>query len=298
MKKLISALLAFALSGPSASAIAQNASAAAIRAEPALWVVKDTDTTLYLFGTIHLMKPEIQWFEGKVKAAYDASDELVFEIADVDPVSARTLVARLAIDPDGPPLLSKLPAKTETALRKVLAELNIPPASFDQYEPWYVATLLGLIPLQKHGLSTESGVEKILEAAAKRDGKKIVALETIEQQLGYFDTLPEPLQIVFLEETMKALPDYDRLVDTMIAAWSDGKSEVLAGSISKAMRKTPAIRQRLLGDRNLRWADWIAKRMEQPGTVFLAVGAGHLAGKDSVQRKLKPHKLKAIRTPS
>lgn len=298
LKKHLSALFAATLLASGGQAAEPIKQAATVNADPALWVIKDADTTIYLFGTVHLMKPEVQWFDGGVKAAYDASSEIVFELVEPDPATMQGLITTMAIDRDGPPLTQKLSPKTAVAYKKAMESLNVPYASFEQFEPWFVSTLLGIMPLQKYGFSTDSGVEKVLGAAAKRDRKKVIGLETPEQQLGFFDTLPEPQQIKFLEQMIKDLPNYGKLINGMVDNWSAGKSEKLGSTLNKSMKKSPELNKILLNDRNARWSEWIAKRMEQPGTVFIGVGAGHLAGKDSVQAKLKSRQLIAVRIPS
>lgn len=298
MRRFMRAFIATSLLAGTAQATEPTKSPATVNADPALWVVKDADTTIYLFGTIHLMKPEFVWFDGGVKAAYDASSEVVIEMMEPTPEAAQKSMMEKAIDKDGPPLSQKLTPKTVAAYKKAMENLNLPVGAFEQFEPWAVSTLLGVIPLTKYGFSPDSGVEKVLTAAAKRDGKKMGQLETMDEQLGFFDNLPEPLQIKLLEQTIKDLPGYGKLINTMLNNWAAGKPEVVGREINKSMKKSPEVHNVLLRDRNARWVNWIEKRLEAPGTTFLAVGAGHLAGKDSVQGMLEAKKIKAVRIPS
>ena len=267
----------------------------ALIAKPALWKVSDKDTTIYLFGTIHLLKPGTRWFEGKIKTAFDASDELVIEMVEPTPGEAQRIVLKHAIDPDGPPLSQKLTptdaAKYEAALRAV----DIDPAGLESFEPWFASTLIAMAPMQKLGYNPASGAEKTLTAQAKASGKTIGALETMDQQIGFFDTLPEALQIKFLNSAVSELADAPKVTAAMIDSWAKGKPDKLAAVMNDGMDAQTEIKKVLLTDRNRRWADWVAKRLDKPGTVFLAVGAGHLAGKESVQAVLKTKRLKAVR---
>jgi uncharacterized protein len=307
MRKFMKGLLAATLLGP-APVLAQTpdptpaplpaAAPATIQADPALWVVKDKDTTIYLFGTVHVLKPNVHWFDDGVKAAYDASSEVVFEIVQPDPQVAQGTVMQKAVDPDGPPLSKKLTGDAAGAYEKALATVGISTAALDHFEPWFVATALSLMSVQKAGFAADSGVEQQLGAAAKRDGKKVGELETFEQQLNYFDSMPEPQQIAFLNSTISELPNAATMLDSMVASWAKGDPEALAKQINESVSITPELAKMLLTDRNARWADWIANRMKQPGTIFIAVGAGHLAGKDSVQDFLKARKIEAKRIPS
>jgi len=264
-------------------------------AKPALWKVADTDTTIYLFGTIHLLKPGTRWFEAQIKTAFDASDELVLEMIQPAEAESVKIVMSRAIDPDGPPLSQKLTPKDAAKFRAALKAVDIDPDGLEPFEPWFASTLVAMAPMQKLGYEPESGAERSLTAAAKAASKKIGALESMEEQIGFFDTLSEDQQIKFLNAAVSEMPKAGKVVKSMIGSWAKGKPDKLAAVMNGGMNTMPEIKRVLLTDRNQRWADWIAKRMKQPGTVFLAVGAGHLAGKESVQAMLKANRLDATR---
>lgn len=278
--------------GVSAPALAQ---AATVDADPALWVVKDQDTTVYLFGTVHVLKPGLGWFDEDVKKAYDRSGEVVIEMISPEPAAMQAAVMAKAVDADGPALTRKLTAEQAAAYTKALTGLGLQPAGLDQFEPWFAAMTLAVLPLQKFGYNPESGVEKVLSAAAKADGKPVGQLETFDEQIGFFDTLPEAQQIAFLNATVEMLPEFETQMGDMVALWAKGDADGLGKLMTEAMRETPEIAKILLADRNARWAEWIDTRLDKPGTVFVAVGAGHLAGGDSVQAMLAKKGLKAER---
>lgn len=264
-------------------------------AKPALWKVSDADTTIYLFGTIHLLKPGTHWFDGKIKTAFDASDELVLEMLPPNEAEAQKIVISRAIDPDGPPLSKKLTPKDAAKFRAALKSLDIDPEEVEFFEPWFASTLIAMAPMEKLGYGPESGAESRLTAEAKATSKKIGALESMGEQIGFFDTLPEDLQIKFLNSAVSEMPQAKKVASIMVGSWAKGKPDKLAAVLNDGMNSMPEIKKVLLTDRNQRWANWIAKRMEQPGTVFVAVGAGHLAGKESVQAMLKANHLEAVR---
>ncbi len=298
MRKMIKTLLAVTLLSSTLRAAEPAPQPTPVQADPALWVVKDADTTIYLFGTVHLLKPGITWFDGGVKAAYDASSEIVLEMVEPDPQVAQSLVMAKAIDPDGPALSAKLNQADSAAYAKVLAELGVPVAALEKMEPWFASTVLSMISIQKAGYSGDSGVEKQIATAAKKDGKKVGELESMEFQLGLFDTMPEPMQIAFLNATVAELPKSAEMLDMMVASWVKGDPDALAELLNKSLMMTPELTKTLLTDRNANWADWIEKRLEQPGTIMIAVGAGHLAGANSVQEMLKAKKIAVLRIPS
>lgn len=264
-------------------------------ADPALWVIKDADTTIYLFGTVHVLKPGLGWFDEGVKAAFDKSDELVLEMIEPDAATMQGLIMKTALNPKGPTLTEKLPADKREAYAKAMTDVGVPAAALDRFDPWFAAVTLSIAGLPKLGYDPESGAERILGVAAKAANKQVIGLETAEQQLGYFDALPEPLQVKFLVSTVDDYPRMATELDKMIASWSAGDPEALGKTMNEELADTPELSKVLLADRNTRWAEWIEQRLQKPGTVFVAVGAGHLAGAESVQAQLAKHKLTAAR---
>ncbi|KRC81047.1 polysaccharide biosynthesis protein GumN [Sphingomonas sp. Root241] len=264
-------------------------------ADPALWVVKDADTTIYLFGTVHVLKPGLGWFDEGVKAAFDKSDELVLEMVEPDAATMQGLIMKTALNPEGPTLTEKLPADKREAYAKAMTDVGVPAAALDRFDPWFAAVTLSIAGLPKLGYDPESGAERTLTTAAKAANKQVIGLETAEQQLGYFDNLPEPLQVKFLVSTVEDYPRMATELDKMIASWSAGDPETLGKTMNEELADTPELAKVLLADRNARWADWIEQRLQKPGTVFVAVGAGHLAGAESVQAQLAKHKLTVTR---
>lgn len=301
MKKFLAALAATTLLG--GSAIAQTTAPAPapspkLMADPALWVVKDKDTTIYLLGTVHVLKPGTIWLDGGVKKAYDASSEIVLELIQPEAAVAQAAIGKYAIDPDGPPLTQKLSPELRAKYEAVAKDLGLPVAAFEKFTPWFASTILSLTAIGKVGYNPESGVERQITDAAKRDAKKLGALETLEEQLGFFASLPEAAQLALLKGTIEQMPEMKTFFDTMVANWAKGDPDALARMLNEAMRDSPELVDVLLTKRNERWAKWIDDRLDSPGTVFIAVGAGHLAGKGSVQDYLKARKLKAKRIPS
>jgi uncharacterized protein len=279
-----------------ALAFAAPAHAQALKdADPALWVVEDADTRIYLFGTIHVLKPGLSWFDEAVWAAYNQSDEIMLEMIEPDQATMAGMIMKLAVTPAGPTLTEKLPADKREAYTRALTDLGMPAAALDRFDPWFAAVTLTVAGLPKLGYNPESGAERTLSAAARAAGKKLGGLETPEQQLGFFDALPEPLQLQFLVSTIDDLPKMGSEIDKMVASWAAGDPDSLAATLNESMRETPEIGKVLLSDRNARWAEWIEQRMRTPGNVFIAVGAGHLAGRDSVQAWLAKRKLTAKR---
>ncbi|MGH6780643.1 MAG: TraB/GumN family protein [Sphingomonadaceae bacterium] len=295
MKKLTSALLGATLFCTPAMAATDAATVAMTDIDPALWVVEDHDTTIYLFGTVHILKPGLGWFDDGVKKAFDASDELVIEMIEPDQAAMMRIIKKVALDPRGKPISQRLSETERASYLKTLEGLGIPYQAFEQAKPWFAAMSLSVIPLAKLGYDPANGPEKTLRAAAEKAGKKIGQLETPEEQLGFLDKLTEAEQIDYLNKTVAVQGEMASGMDKLIALWGKADIEGLEKEITDGMASTPAVNRVLLDERNVNWAKWIKARLDTPGTVFLAVGSGHLAGKGSVQHNLKALNIDSVR---
>lgn len=268
------------------------ASTAGSRSGPALWKVADEDTTIYLFGTIHALPPGIEWFNGPVAEAFESSEELVTEIDPSKASGIQDEILDIAMLPEGRSLRDLMNAEDRAEYEAALTELGLPVNALDRYEPWYATINLAMLPLLKDGYGPDTGVEYVLteKAANKLHG----ALETVEFQLGLFDSMPMDKQLEYLDETVEGLPNMSAMLDQMVDNWLSGDADALALVMNNQM-SDDEIYDRLLVARNVKWAEWIHQRLDQPGSVFIAVGAGHLAGRGSVQEQLKTHGITVTR---
>lgn len=264
-------------------------------ADPALWVVRDKDTTIYLFGTIHVLKPGLSWFDEAVKKAFDRSGTLVLEMVEPDQETQQKIVISKAFAKGGPPLTEKLPEDKRAAFVKALEDNKLPRAQFERMQPWFAAISLSVLPVQKLGYDAGNGPEGVLTTAAKAQKKQVMGLETFEGQMSIFDSLSEKAQLDLLNSTVEELPKAGEMMDRMVTDWAAGDPDGLAETMNEGLKDSPEVGKALLADRNAKWAAWIAERMRTPGRVFIAVGAGHLAGPQSVQAQLGKYKLKAVR---
>jgi uncharacterized protein YbaP (TraB family) len=249
---------------------------------PALWKVADEDTTIYLFGTVHVLPQGIEWYDATIANALDSSDMIVTEIKmdKASEAELQQLSMKLGLLPQGTTLRSLLTPEQTAAYEAGLAKLGAPPAAFDPLKPWLTGLTLSLLPLIQQGYDPNSGVEKVLLSKAGTKGQG--ALETAEFQLGIFNSMSQEAQIAFLMEAVDGMDEVKPTLDRMVAEWAEGDAEGLAAVMNEGM-SDPAVAEALLYSRNANWAEWIDTRLDKPGTVFIAVGAGHLAGAKSVQ---------------
>ena len=256
-------------------------------ARPALWAVSDTDTTVYLFGTIHLLPSEMQWRTAKIDHAMANSQQLVVEtiIDEKNPTKLMSAMASLGLAKGLPPLLERVPPAQRPALAAAIKKSGVPETAYNSMKTWMAAFLLLSNQFKELGLS--GGVEGVLRADFLAHNKPIGELETNLEQLSFFDKLPEPAQRNLLEGAIEGSASMKREFGGMLDSWARGDVKGIAQTFDKDLSTSPELRDTLIRERNTNWSRWIERRMAQPGAVMVAVGAGHLAGPYSVIETLK-----------
>lgn len=244
-------------------------------ADPAIYVVRDHDTTVYLFGTFHALDGKADWFNDEVKTAFDQSGELVLE----------------TVIPGQPAAHPSFSTRPDHGFR---APSVTPSASF------LATTKMAINAGKSQGMNVGNGADMVLRRAAELAGKRVEGLETIESQLAMFSRMPpaaakrppRPGEPVEADKSMETL---SRAMVEMQAAWKRGDQAIFVHMLDQLRRSSPDTYRMLFTERNGRWADWVAARMQTPGTVFVAVGAGHLAGKDSLLVRLAEQGIESTR---
>jgi hypothetical protein len=212
-----------------------------------------------------------------------------------DPTAAAGTLVKIGTSAGLPPLAERVPADKREALAQLIASTGAPAKAFDKMETWAAALTLMAMSFRKMGFNPELGAERGLAASYTANAKPITGLETVEQQFGFFDQLSEEAQRTFLIGVLDKPENARAEFEAMLKAWTAGDVQAIAATFDSETALMPELRDILMRKRNAIWADWVAKRMEQPGTVMVAVGAGHLAGKDSVQAMLRTKGLRAKR---
>ena len=180
-------------------------------------------------------------------------------------------------------------------LLKLAEAAEMPRSNLDRLESWAIAIALATSAIKQAGLEADAGAESVLQSEFKAARKPVSGLETSQQQLGFFDGLPEAAQRVFLVSLIDESADLKTEAADMLWSWAKGDQKAIAISFDDELKLSPELMETLLRKRNANWSAWIEKRLEQPGTIMVAVGAGHLAGADSVQTMLGARGIKAKR---
>ncbi|MBB3032942.1 TraB/GumN family protein [Alteriqipengyuania lutimaris] len=263
---------------------------------PALWRIADEDTTIYVFGTVHVLPDDVEWYTGPVKTALDESDTLVTEI-DMTPeamTEVPALVQQIAMLPEGTTVRSLMDDEERATYEATLNDLGIPVNALDQLDPWFAALQLSNAAYALGGFDQKNGTETVLERTiGERMGRD--ALETVESQFAIFDELPQDAQVDYLIQTAEQIDEITPFLQKIVAEWSEGDVEQLGELMNEAMEADPVLAERMLYARNANWAVWIDERLDSPGTIFMAVGAGHMAGNQKLQDKLAERGIEMTR---
>lgn len=258
---------------------------------PALWTLSDDDTTVHIFGTVHLLRPETGWRSPAFDAAFAAADRLVIEVDATSPEAQAATVGLMqeyGLLKDGQRLTGLLDEEEEAIVLDAVDAAGLPFTALDLQKPWLVSLQLSLMQIQQAGYDPNAGLEQVLTAEAVAGGKTFGYLETLEEQLGALGGAPIEDQVDGLVLTALTMDQGSRVLDTLVGEWVDGDVEGLGAMIAEPdMIGGEEAYQTLLVNRNRNWVPQIRAMLDEPGTVFVAVGAGHLAGPDSVIAMLR-----------
>ncbi|MGB3625033.1 MAG: TraB/GumN family protein, partial [Henriciella sp.] len=197
---------------------------------PAMWTLSDEDTTIHMFGTVHILRPDLEWRTPEFEAAFESADTLVLELDMQSEEGMRAMARdfqRKGLYGDGRRLSTEVDEEVLDTLQTSLQPLGLPVTVLDPMEPWMAAVTLSVLQLQKEGYDPDSGVEKVLIAEANEDGKAFGYLETASVQADIFDTMPEDVQEEFLYETALTLSETSQMLDQLVDEWADGDVEGL-----------------------------------------------------------------------
>ena len=272
--------------------------AAGAVAEPALWRIKGPRSTVYLFGTVHVLPKSVSWRSPRIDAALKAADELWLEAPDADDAAKlQPVIARLGADP-AHPLSTRLPAADLPKLDAAAKAMGAPGREvFEPLRPWMVGMVLSVAPLLKAGYDPNSGVEKVVKGEAVAAGKPVKGFETAEGQLHILADMPEAMQVELLERALERggrRQGQARRAGGQLGGGRRGGDRPLRQPRSSPSA-SPGAYRRMVVDRNAAWTEALVADLQRPGVRFVAVGAAHLAGPDSVVAMLAKRGVKAER---
>lgn len=265
-------------------------------AKPALWLVSDSDTQIYLFGTVHALPPDLKWRNDGLDQALAKSRTLVVElVGGGDPAQSVLAFNRMGHAKGLPPIENRVPPALRPRLSEAAKTAGVSLSTLNGYESWAAALVLSNARTQKAGYQRTAGVEPALVQQFRTSKRPVEGLETMVQQYGFFDSIPESEQRTMLANALSPSGSSEGQMDSAVNAWASGQPEKIASVMNSEADAMPTLKRLLLTDRNGRWADWIRQALNRPGTLFVAVGAGHLAGPGSVQEMLASKGVQVMR---
>lgn len=269
--------------------VAGLVAAGAAQARPPLWIVRDADSELVLFGSVHLLPPGLDWRPPPLAAAVQAADDVWFELP-ID-ASSEAETARLAgqlglLAPDQS-LFKLLPPADSARLMRVAKLYGVDLAVLDRLQPWLADVALSGAAYQKAGAGVQDGVEKAVAAQVPPHARQR-AFETPREQVEILAGAPRKEQLASLAETVKSMEEEPDAFGILVKAWMDGDLATLDAEALEPIRQTaPTLFRRLVSERNARWTLTLDERLKGQGRTVVVVGMGHLIGPDGVPARLR-----------
>lgn len=258
-------------------------------ADAPVWRVTDGESTVYLGGTVHLLRPEDYPLPEEFDQAYEGSSELFFEtdISSMNDLSVQAQMLQQLTYSDGRTLKDVLDTEAYAALETYTAGVGMPLMMLEQFKPGMIVSTLQVLEFQRMGF-TPQGVDAFFNAQALTDGKSVGALETLDEQIGFLAAMGEGVESEFIMMSLEDLDNTAKLMDEMIEAWRVGDSQALQTLfVDDMLERAPAVYDSLLRQRNLRWVPQIEAMFNDQGTEFVLVGAAHLVGVDGLVELLR-----------
>lgn len=254
-----------------------------------LWRARSDTTTMYLLGSVHVMKPEAYPLAVVVETAFAASSVAVFEVDLGAEGTAEAALGALAAGmlPDGKTMPDVVSAETWRLVERRAREVGLDPGGLKRLRPWMAATTLALAELQEAGYSPDDGVDRHFFRRASERGMEVVGLETVEFQLRLLADLTPEQDEAFLLQTVRELDTVIPMVDELIESWRGGRVGEVAALLAEGFDEHPDLFRRLVSDRNANWLPRLEELLRGPGPVFVVVGSLHLVGGDGLIELLR-----------
>ena len=254
-----------------------------------LWKLPGDKNTVYILGSIHLLKRGSAALKPVVEEVFSKSKRLVLEIDLVKegPAKFQQLLVEKGVNPDGKLLSEQLSPDTYELAARRASDLGIDLKLLASFKPWVVALTMVVMQLQKLGFDPNSGIDHQLAERAKQANKPVSGLETAEFQIDIFSRLTPPEQEMFLRQSLLEMDQLDKSVDEMVEVWSHG--DVAGGEklFLESMRGYPELKAKVIDERNRNWIPQIEQFLKQDEDVLVVVGAAHLVGHEGVIELLK-----------
>lgn len=266
----------------------QQLAAAAGTALP-MWEIRDAKSqgTVYLFGSIHVCTEACLDFPPTVLKRFSQSKALLVELDPEDAGNQGLLISAMTL-PTGQSLDNKLTPARRGQLSRVAQTLGLPTELFAPLKPVMAATMLEMYAAEKSGFSLQNGIDMWFIREARSQGKPVIALETMDEQIAALQAGTEKEQIAGLGETLDLIESkrYEPLLSSMLSAWQSGNLPEVDRITRESMAGEKYSEDALLTKRNAGMARKLEARLRQGEQLFVVIGTAHIAGKGNVAELL------------
>jgi uncharacterized protein YbaP (TraB family) len=254
-----------------------------------LWELHGKHNTVYLLGSIHVLRPADYPLAPAVLQAYANAKSLIMEInlGEMDSEQAQSEMLTSAMLPEGRTLPDILGSRRYSRAASLAHEVGVELGTFDQFAPWFAAEAISQLQLMELGFQPQSGVEMYFLERARSDGKSIAGLETVHDQIALFEGLSMDAQAEYLVSSLEQAHELPKLVDDMVHAWQRGDTAWFEGQLVSEFGRDPVLYQSVLAARNRKWIPKIEALLNDDKNYLVIVGTGHLVGRNSVIELLK-----------
>ena len=254
-----------------------------------LWRVQSSTTTVYLLGSIHLLKKDVYPLDGVIENAFEKSAVLAVEanINDINRINVQQLVAS-AFYPEGETLKSHVSKSTYDLVRNEAEQLGMLPELVDRQKPWFLALMMESLELMRSGYDPQFGIDGYFLSRTRE--KKIVELESVDYQINLLSSFSDEEQELFLQYTLKDLRALERQTNDLVAAWKSGDVRSMELIVTESLRgdgRFSLFYEKLLYGRNRNMASRVEGFLRAGGSYFVVVGAAHLIGERGIVQILK-----------
>jgi uncharacterized protein YbaP (TraB family) len=266
-----------------------------VTADPAIWHLSDQDSDIYIFGTVHILPPEVEWRTEAINSAFESADTIWFEAPASDPAlqgETLLLIQQYGLNVPGNPLSEQISEEAQIKLSELAADTGIPAIILEPMRPWLASVTISLAYIESQGYQPDSGVESIFWPEANESTKQMAYFETLEEQVRFFADLPTDIEVAYFEQTLDEFDGAADQLDQLVMAWASGDIATIDEIMNNDARDTsPEVYEVLIVERNRKWIQTIKEVLAGSGTHFMAVGAGHLAGTEGVVELLRAEGL-------
>ena len=269
--------------------IAFSATTVADDEHVSLWEAKGDTNSIYLLGSLHMLRENDHPLPDVIEAAYQDAESIIMEVDmdDIDPMATMTLMTEEGLIQDGRTLKDWMGEDAWLRAESTAKKLDLPLQMMSRVEPWYAAMTAELMLLSRIGFDANHGVESYFSNKASADNKTISGLETLTEQIGFLNGLSLPAQRDMLLSTLEESQHLEETMDELIVAWHAGDTDFFEQELLPQFEQHEELYKVIIVDRNSRWIEQIVELLDDDDDYLIVVGVAHLAGRHGVPKLLR-----------